>query len=81
MADKRKVLILNDDPELVALMMTIPATMHTPVLLASSSLRHLEPDLLRDKAILVLVRPYDADEMLLAIERMLSDGTRRSGGA
>jgi len=130
-ANKRKVVILNDDPDLVEMMTQIlteagfevtsslvreldvvlnaqpdvvlldcppgeektlltfaqkmrlsPKVAHVPILLGTSSLRHIQPEILRDKLILVLVRPYGADELLQAIETLLneSDNLRREPG-
>jgi DNA-binding response OmpR family regulator len=128
-AKKRKVIILNDDPDLVEMMTTIltdagydvassivreldavlaaqpdvvlldcppgeekeilnlaqkmrlaPAVAHVPILLGTSSLRHVQAELLRDKLILVLVRPYGADELLQAVDTILNESENRQHG-
>jgi DNA-binding response OmpR family regulator len=123
---KRKVVILNDDPDLVEMMTSIlidagydvaasvvrdlgfviaelpdlvlldcppgeekqilgfaqqmrltRSIAHVPILLATSSFRHLEPALLRDKLILDLLRPYGADELLQTVETLLHESFHR----
>jgi DNA-binding NtrC family response regulator len=123
----RKVLILNDDPDLVEMMTQIlgdagydvsantvrdleaavtyrphvvlldcppreekailslaqrmrlhPVTEKIPILLGTSSLSHLEPDILRDKLIHVLVRPYGAEELLKAVGEIIEAAERRN---
>lgn len=126
MADKRKLIILNDDADLVEMMVTVLTeagfevassitrdlaavvsaapdvilldcppgeekeivnfsqrlrltanVAHVPILLGTSSLRHLEPALLRDKLIMVLIRPYGVDELLQAIETLINESDQR----
>ena len=117
---KKRLLVLNDDPDLVAAMIVVledagyevmasghrlfeevtrnipdlllvdippyeekqgvnfiqrlrldPKTARLPVLLGTTSLKHLEPELLRDKMIHTLVRPFEVPELLTAIEDLL----------
>lgn len=126
MAAKKKLLIVNDDPDLVLAMKTVledagyevVASAHRfldevvrvrpdlllvdvppyeekegvnfiqlvrlhkdvsalPILLGTTSLKHLEPELLRDKMIFVLVRPFEVPELLKAIDELLATDSRR----
>ncbi len=123
---KHKLIILNDDPDLVEMMSAIledagyevvatvirdleaviaaqpevvlldcppgeekmvlgfaqrmrltPSIQHVPILLATSSLRHIQPELMRDKHILVLVRPYGADDLLQAVQTLITEARER----
>jgi CheY-like chemotaxis protein len=49
-----------------------PKTASVPVLLGTTSLKHLEPALLRDKMIYTLVRPFEVAELLKAVEDLLA---------
>lgn len=44
---------------------------HIPILLGVTSRKLLEPDLLRERAIEVLVRPFSIDELLASVSHLL----------
>jgi DNA-binding response OmpR family regulator len=52
-------------------------TMDLPVLVGTTTLKYLETEVLRDKAIHVLVRPFDVPELLKAIEELLKSDELR----
>lgn len=123
---KKRLLVINDDPDLVAAMSAIlvdagydvlgtahrlfdevlntapdlvlldvppheekegvnfiqrmrlePKTAKIPILLGTTSLKHLEPQVLRDKMIFVLVRPFEVEELLKAVEELVVSAEQR----
>jgi DNA-binding response OmpR family regulator len=50
-----------------------------PILLGTTSLRPVEPELLRERMILVLVRPFDIEDLLAAVRDLLhADSLKRA---
>jgi len=49
---------------------------HVPIVLGVTSQRLLEPAILRERAIHVLVRPFSIDELLAAVSHLLEAGRR-----
>jgi DNA-binding response OmpR family regulator len=119
--DKKKILCLNDDPDIIAaltevlqgegydvecratrspddvvsvmpdlLMIDCPPggerdvlnflqlvrlkreTSKIPIILGSSSMRHIEPAMLLDQGIHVLLRPFDVDKLLRLVREILA---------
>lgn len=50
-------------------------TAKVPIILGSSSMRHLEPEMLLDQGIHVLLRPFDIDKFLRLVKEIVAHGT------
>ena len=54
------------------------STAHIPIILGISTLKNLEPNILRDRRIQVLVRPFELDELINSVSEQLRGAGRSS---